>query len=218
MKTLRARFFASLRMTVWRGFSAACSAPPKSRTPAPIGPAPQAIPQARDCVGRGAWELSGEHWNGGAETPPFQTRTEKSGLKARNPPGPGWTFSRFSCEEGKENSLEMNERRGNVYENKGQGFKNPGRIGNVIENKGSYVHMAGISLKLKPVSRNSREVSRPRSQRLLSLILRPGFHDTILSWQSWFASTSFHINTASRPGLPEHSEARGGIDLPGEPR
>ena len=129
------------------------------------------------------------------------------GAKGQEPHGPGWTFSRFSSEEGKKNSLEMNERRGNVYENKGQDFKNPGRNGNVIENKGSYVHMAGMSLKLKPVRRSYREVSRPRSQRLLSPILRPGFHDTILSWQSWFASTSFHFNTASRPGLPEHSEA-----------
>ncbi len=38
----------------------------------------------------------------------------------------------------RKNSSKMNERSGNVYENKGSAFKTRQRSGNVIENKGSY--------------------------------------------------------------------------------
>jgi hypothetical protein len=46
----------------------------------------------------------------------------------------------------------LNERRGNVYENKGPLWKKWGRSGNVIENKGSYASKAGMLLKSKVVS------------------------------------------------------------------
>ena len=45
-----------------------------------------------------------------------------------------------------ENS-KMNERCGNVIENKGSNFSGPAQIGNVNENKGSYAFRAGMSLK-----------------------------------------------------------------------
>jgi hypothetical protein len=41
-------------------------------------------------------------------------------------------------------SLKLNERRGNVYENKGSAFNGPGRSRNVIENKASYAQNAGM--------------------------------------------------------------------------
>ncbi|MGO8735554.1 MAG: hypothetical protein ACLQVM_22475 [Terriglobia bacterium] len=46
----------------------------------------------------------------------------------------------------------MNERRGNVYENKGPHVKNRKKSGNVTENKGSYATDTGISLKRNGVS------------------------------------------------------------------
>ena len=46
----------------------------------------------------------------------------------------------------------MNERRGNVYENKGPLWKTWGRSWNVYENKGTYLLKAGMLLKRKVVS------------------------------------------------------------------
>jgi len=43
----------------------------------------------------------------------------------------------------------MRERRGNVHENKGSGFRRPVRGGNVAENKDTYEFMAGMLLKRK---------------------------------------------------------------------
>jgi hypothetical protein len=51
----------------------------------------------------------------------------------------------------KSNFLKMNDRRGNVYENKGSVFHSPPRSGNVLENKGGYALKAGILLKTKEV-------------------------------------------------------------------
>jgi hypothetical protein len=50
-------------------------------------------------------------------------------------------------------SSKLKERSGNVYENKWSAFHRPGQSGNAIENKGSYALKAGMSLKLKVVSR-----------------------------------------------------------------
>ncbi|MGO8731996.1 MAG: hypothetical protein ACLQVM_04280, partial [Terriglobia bacterium] len=47
--------------------------------------------------------------------------------------------------------LKMNERRGNVIENKGSGFENRERGGNVKENTGSYAFEVGMSLNRKAV-------------------------------------------------------------------
>jgi hypothetical protein len=52
-------------------------------------------------------------------------------------------------------SLKLNERRGNVYENKGPGFNGPGRSRNVVENKASYAQNAGMLLKTKGVIGNA---------------------------------------------------------------
>jgi hypothetical protein len=41
------------------------------------------------------------------------------------------------------NSLKVNDRCGNVYENKGSAFSSPWRSGNVIENEGSYALKSG---------------------------------------------------------------------------
>ena len=49
----------------------------------------------------------------------------------------------------------MNERRGNVYENKGPLWKTRAGSGNVAENKGSYASKAGMSLKRKEVGGRS---------------------------------------------------------------
>jgi hypothetical protein len=49
-------------------------------------------------------------------------------------------------------SIKMNERRGNVYENKGSAFSSPRRSGNVIENTASYALKAGMLVKRKVVS------------------------------------------------------------------
>jgi hypothetical protein len=47
----------------------------------------------------------------------------------------------------------MNDRRGNVYENKGSVFHSQPRSGNVIENKGGYALKAGMLLERKVVGR-----------------------------------------------------------------
>jgi hypothetical protein len=47
----------------------------------------------------------------------------------------------------------LNERRGNVYENKGLLWKTGWKSGNVIENKGTYGYNAGMLLKRQVVSR-----------------------------------------------------------------
>ena len=62
------------------------------------------------------------------------------------------TASRFSEAKEKKNSLKMNERSGNVYENKGSAFETRERRGNVTENKGSYALKAGMSLKTRQLS------------------------------------------------------------------
>jgi hypothetical protein len=49
-------------------------------------------------------------------------------------------------------TLKLNERRGDVIENKGQWLQATGLGGNVIENKGSYALKAGILLKRKVVN------------------------------------------------------------------
>ncbi|MGO8735347.1 MAG: hypothetical protein ACLQVM_21425 [Terriglobia bacterium] len=46
----------------------------------------------------------------------------------------------------------LNERRGNIYENKGSTFKIPHLTGNIIENKDSYHQDAGMLLKRQGVS------------------------------------------------------------------
>ena len=46
----------------------------------------------------------------------------------------------------------MNERGGNVIENKGSSFRSRGKSGNVIENTGSYASKAGMLLKKQVVS------------------------------------------------------------------
>ena len=56
-------------------------------------------------------------------------------------------------------SLKMNERCGNLIENKGSGLENRGQIGNIVENKGSYALKAGMLLK-----RNRIQDSGFRSQ------------------------------------------------------
>jgi len=52
-------------------------------------------------------------------------------------------------------SLKMNDRCGNVYENKGSTSGSPARSWNVIENKGTYAQNAGILLKKQGVIRNA---------------------------------------------------------------
>ena len=59
-------------------------------------------------------------------------------------------------EMAKKNSLKVDDRRPNVYENKGVLLKTHGRNGNVIENKDSYADKAGMSLKIKVVSMVAR--------------------------------------------------------------
>jgi hypothetical protein len=46
----------------------------------------------------------------------------------------------------------MQERSGNLYENKGSGLRGPERSGNLIEKKDSYEFMAGMSLKIKLIA------------------------------------------------------------------
>ncbi len=52
----------------------------------------------------------------------------------------------------------MNERRGNVFENKGQFWKTSERSGNVIESKDSYTFCVRMSLKTQYVICKSRAV------------------------------------------------------------
>jgi hypothetical protein len=44
-------------------------------------------------------------------------------------------------------TLKMNDRCGNIIENKGPAFDSPGRSGKVVENKGSYSFKTGMLLK-----------------------------------------------------------------------
>jgi hypothetical protein len=57
--------------------------------------------------------------------------------KPANCPAAPETKSLLLPEKQKENSSKLNERRGNVYENKGLVWKTRERSGNVYENKGS---------------------------------------------------------------------------------
>ena len=71
----------------------------------------------------------------------------KRGKKPGEVPGFRWTRSPFSEEEERKNSLKMNDRRENVYENKGSAFQSLQKSGNVIENKDSYALKPGMLLK-----------------------------------------------------------------------
>ena len=71
----------------------------------------------------------------------------KRGKKPGEVPGFRWTRSPFSEEEERKNSLKMNDRRANVYENKGPAFQGLQKSGNVIENKDSYALKPGMLLK-----------------------------------------------------------------------
>ena len=53
-------------------------------------------------------------------------------------------------------SLKMNERRGNVIENKGPRLENQERRENITENKGSYAFKAAMLLKRKAVGSMQR--------------------------------------------------------------
>ncbi len=63
------------------------------------------------------------------------------------------TRSRSLQGKRKRDSLEMHERRGNLYENKESLWKTRDRNGNVYENKATYPPKAGILLKTKEVSK-----------------------------------------------------------------
>jgi hypothetical protein len=52
-------------------------------------------------------------------------------------------------------NLKMNERYGNVVENKGSRLENRERSGNIVENKCSYAQNAGMLLKRKGVIENA---------------------------------------------------------------
>ncbi len=69
-------------------------------------------------------------------------------------PGSDIVFHTSQRVEAVEN-LKVNERRGNVYENKRLCVENRGRSGNVVENKGSYATNAGMLLKTKGVIGNA---------------------------------------------------------------
>jgi hypothetical protein len=71
----------------------------------------------------------------------------KRGKKPGRLPFFRWTVSPFSEEKEKNDCLKMNERYGNVYENKGSAFPSPRLSGNVVENKGSCALKAGMLLK-----------------------------------------------------------------------
>ena len=81
----------------------------------------------------------------------------KRGKKPGEVPGFRWTRSPFSEEEERKNSLEMNDRCGNVYENKGPAFRSPFRSWNVIENKSSYALKPGILLKTSMLAVDTTE-------------------------------------------------------------
>jgi hypothetical protein len=65
--------------------------------------------------------------------------------------------------------LTMNDRRGNVYENKGPLWKTVWKSGNVVENKGIYESKAGMLLKRQVVSR-SQVVGGGRTEANLRLL------------------------------------------------
>jgi hypothetical protein len=63
--------------------------------------------------------------------------------------------------EAKKNSLKLNERRGNVYENKGPLWKTRRLSRNVYENKGGWPLKAGMLLKRKVVEMRCRGAGFP---------------------------------------------------------
>jgi hypothetical protein len=65
----------------------------------------------------------------------------------------------------------VNDRRGNVIENKGSALSNPEISGNLIENKGSYALMAGMLLKGKGISCSSQVVGGGEAQPTFDLRL-----------------------------------------------
>jgi hypothetical protein len=70
----------------------------------------------------------------------------------------------------------MNERRGNVVENKGLLRKTPGLGRNVVENKCTYPFKAGILLKRKGVKAHDKKKRTTPTDNLSSLLctlLRP---------------------------------------------
>jgi hypothetical protein len=66
--------------------------------------------------------------------------------------------------ERKKEFLKMNDRRGNVYENKGPLWKTGSQSGNLIENKGAYELKAGMLLKRKEVGCRPHVVGGRRTQ------------------------------------------------------
>jgi hypothetical protein len=60
-----------------------------------------------------------------------------------------WTKSALSGVGTKANSSKLNERTGNVYENKGPAWKTRGQSVYVFENAGTYLIYPGILLKIK---------------------------------------------------------------------
>jgi hypothetical protein len=71
-------------------------------------------------------------------------------------------------EMAKNNSLKIDDRLPNVYENKGALWKTRGRSRNVIENKYSYANKAGMLLKIQVVSSAAQTCSL-----VLGLFLQP---------------------------------------------
>jgi hypothetical protein len=63
------------------------------------------------------------------------------------------TKGRVLYEKERNDLSKVEERSGNVCENKGSAFSSPWRSGNVIENKGTYSLKAGMLLKRKGVKR-----------------------------------------------------------------
>jgi hypothetical protein len=61
--------------------------------------------------------------------------------------------------------LKMQERSGNVYENKGPGLHSPAQTGNVIENKDTYELKVGMLLKRK----GNRDLEKTEGSRQLGV-------------------------------------------------
>jgi len=85
------------------------------------------------------------HWQ--PDPPVHSPECPKRGQKPGRLPFLRWTAGPFSEAKEKNDSSKINERRGNVIENKGSVFPSPRLSGNVVENKGSYALKAGMLLK-----------------------------------------------------------------------
>jgi len=103
----------------------------------------------------------------------------------------------------------VNDRRGNVIENKGSALSNPEISGNLIENKGSYALMAGMLLKGKGISCSSQVVGGGRGAADLRLLTVDCLYN--------IPERGLRVYTLGYDAIPELKSRRNQLNQEGSP-